>query len=256
MHRVLRCDLGSTVHRAQEVVSFVKSGPHLKRLAVLLCVVAFALSLTGCTAAEPTTSPSSEPAETTTASEPTEHAATNSEGDTLYTPEYQPTGSEIATFETSKGTIVVELFGTDAPIHVGNFVELAEKGFYDGTRFHRYEPGFVIQGGDPQTRELSKDEVVSAVTSGNPPLGTGGPGYVIKGEFDPAINPQKHVKGALGMARTNDPDSAGSQFYFALEPLQMLDGGYTVFGVITEGLDVMADLRVGDSIESVKISNK
>lgn len=174
----------------------------------------------------------------------------------MYTPEYQPTGGEIATIETSKGTIVVELFGKDAPVHVGNFVELVEKGFYDDTKFHRYEPGFVIQGGDPQTRELSKDEVVSAVTSGNPPLGTGGPGHVIKGEFDPSKNPNKHIKGALGMARTNDPDSAGSQFYFALEPLGMLDGQYTVFGVITEGMDVMADLRVGDTIESIKISQK
>jgi peptidyl-prolyl cis-trans isomerase B (cyclophilin B) len=78
---------------------------------------------------------------------------------------------------------------------------------------------------------------------------------VIKGEFDPAVNPNKHVQGALGMARTNDPDSAGSQFYFALEPLPALDGQYTVFGAITQGQDVADQLRVGDTIESVTIDN-
>jgi peptidyl-prolyl cis-trans isomerase B (cyclophilin B) len=102
---------------------------------------------------------------------------------------------------------------------------------------------------------MTSEQVQQAVKSGNPPLGTGGPGYVIKGEFDPAVNPNKHVKGALGMARTNDPDSAGSQFYFALEPLAALDGQYTVFGTITQGQDVADQLRVGDTIESVTIDN-
>jgi len=176
------------------------------------------------------------------------------EGETLYTPDYKPNGKETATFETSRGTIVVELFGQDAPVHVGNFVELVQKGFYDSSKFHRYEPGFVVQGGDPQTRDLDSAAVVEAVRTGNPPLGTGGPGYVIKGEFDSSVNPQKHVVGALGMARSSSPDSAGSQFYFALQPLTTLDGQYTVFGVVTEGLDVMQGLRVGDTIESVKIS--
>ena len=123
----------------------------------------------------------------------------------MYTPAYVPNGNETATFKTSKGVIVVKLFGQDAPIHVGNFVELARKGFYDKTKFHRYEPGFVIQGGDPQTQGLTSEQVQQAVQTGNPPLGTGGPGYVIKGEFDPAVNPNKHVKGALGMARTQRP---------------------------------------------------
>ena len=173
----------------------------------------------------------------------------------MYTPAYVPNGNETATFKTSKGVIVVKLFGKDAPIHVGNFVELARKGFYDNTKFHRYEPGFVVQGGDPQTQSLTSEQVQQAVKTGNPPLGTGGPGHVIKGEFDPAVNPNKHVKGALGMARTNDPDSAGSQFYFALEPLAALDGQYTVFGTITQGQDVADQLRVGDTIESITIDN-
>jgi peptidyl-prolyl cis-trans isomerase B (cyclophilin B) len=181
--------------------------------------------------------------------------AIESQGDTLYTPAYKPNGRETATIKTSKGDVVVELYGADAPVHVGNFVELAEKGFYDDTKFHRYEPGFVVQGGDPQTRQLTPQQVLDAIATGNPPLGTGGPGYVIKGEFDPRTNPHTHTAGALGMARAQAPDSAGSQFYFALEPLPMLDGSYTVFGSVVEGLDVVRALRLGDTIESVTISN-
>ncbi len=171
----------------------------------------------------------------------------------LYTPDYKPNGKETAVITTSKGDIEVELFGTDAPIHVGNFIELARKGFYDGTKFHRYEPGFVIQGGDPQTKDMEPEQVESEVESGMTPLGTGGPGYQIKGEFDPAQNPNKHVEGALGMARAQSPDSAGSQFYFTLAATPFLDGQYTVFGKVTKGLDVVKKLRVGDTIEKVVI---
>ncbi len=205
------------------------------------------LGLTACSSTPETTTPPAEeqPAE--------EQAAPPAEENGMYTPEYKPNGKETAVFKTSKGDIVVELYGNDAPIHVGNFVELVRTGFYNDTKFHRYEPGFVIQGGDPQSKDLTSDEVISEVQSGMSNLGTGGPGYTIKAEYDPAVNPNKHVKGALGMARSQAPDSAGSQFYFALEPLTMLDGQYTVFGVITEGLDVMSELRVGDVIESVEI---
>lgn len=93
----------------------------------------------------------------------------------LYTPKYQPNGNEVAVIKTSKGDIRVELAGNDAPIHVGNFVELAQKGFYDNLKFHRYVPGFVIQGGCPNTRELDSEQVKAA--EGNPfaRLGTGGP---------------------------------------------------------------------------------
>lgn len=223
----------------------------------LCALLLLTLSVAGCGSKVPeTTEPSSEqPSAETTTTESTSagEAPTNSQGETLYTPEYKPNGRETATFKTSKGEVVAEFYGTNAPVHVGNFIELAQKGFYDNTKFHRYEPGFVIQGGDPQTTALSSESVVSAVQNGNPPLGTGGPGYVIKGEFDPKTNPQKHEVGALGMARTSDPDSAGSQFYFALEPLPMLDGQYTVFGRVTKGLEVVRELRVGDTIESVTI---
>ena len=154
----------------------------------------------------------------------------------LYTPEYKPTGEEIAVFTTNKGTIRVQLAGKDAPIHVGNFVELAQKGFYDGLTFHRYVPNFVIQGGDPK---------------GN---GTGGPGYRIQQAF--TTNPNtSHEDGALAMARSSNPDSAGSQFYFCLGAQHFLDPNYTVFGQTLEGFDTIAALRQGDTIESIVIEN-
>ena len=151
----------------------------------------------------------------------------------LYTPEYKPTGKEVAIIKTSQGTIRVELDGEGAPIHVGNFVELAQKGFYDNLKFHRYVPGFVIQGGDPNTR---------------------GPGYTIKEEF--STNPNnEHLDGTLAMARSQDPNSAGSQFYLCLGPQPFLDSGYTVFGQTVDGLDVISKLRVGDVIETIMIEN-
>jgi peptidyl-prolyl cis-trans isomerase B (cyclophilin B) len=180
-------------------------------------------------------------------------ASPNPEGDALYTPSYVPNGKETAVFKTNKGDITVEFYGKDAPITVGSFIELARKGYYDGLKFHRYEPGFVIQGGDPQTKDLTSEQVQAAVQSGNPPLGTGGPGYTVKGEFG-ETNPNKHVEGALGLARSQSPDSGGSQFYFTLAATPFLDGNYAVFGKVTKGLDVMKELRVGDTIESVTIS--
>lgn len=171
-----------------------------------------------------------------------------------HTPEYQPTGEEIAVIKTSKGTVRVQLAGKDAPIHVANFVELARKGFYDNLKFHRYVPGFVIQGGCPNTRDLDSDEVVKK--AGNPfaGLGTGGPGYTIKEEF--STNPNnRHLDGALAMARSQDPNSAGSQFYLCLGAQSTLDSGYTVFGQTIDGMDVVSQLRVGDVIESIEIEN-
>lgn len=172
----------------------------------------------------------------------------------LYTPKYQPNGNEVAVIKTSKGDIRVELAGNDAPIHVGNFVELAQKGFYDNLKFHRYVPGFVIQGGCPNTRELDSEQVKAA--EGNPfaRLGTGGPGYTIHEEC--TTNPNnKHLDGTLAMARSQDPNSAGSQFYMCLGAQPFLDSGYTVFGQTVEGLDVVGQLRVGDVIEAIEIEN-
>lgn len=130
--------------------------------------------------------------------------------------------------------IVCELYPDKAPQSVRNMISLANKGFYDGLIFHRVISGFMIQGGCPKG------------------TGTGGPGYCIKGEF--ATNPRNsHVDGALAMARSMDPDSAGSQFYFCLGAQHNLDSGYTVFGTTVEGLDVISQLRAGDEIVHVEI---
>lgn len=170
----------------------------------------------------------------------------------MYTPKYQPNGNEIAVIETSKGTIKVQLTGKDTPIHVGNFVELAQKGFYNNLKFHRHVPGFVIQGGDPNTRDLSEDEVRAKANDPFAGLGTGGPGYNIKEEY--TTNPNNlHEDCSLAMARSQDPNSAGSQFYFCLGAQPMLNSGYTVFGQTLTGHDVISKLGVGDTIKNVTI---
>ncbi|MCL1797084.1 MAG: peptidylprolyl isomerase [Eggerthellaceae bacterium] len=171
-----------------------------------------------------------------------------------YTPSYQPGGEEVAIIKTSKGAIKVALAGKDAPIHVANFVELANKGFYEDLKFHRYVPGFVIQGGCPNTRKFTPEEVIEKAKNPCAGLGTGNPGYTIKEEY--STNPNnKHLDGALAMARSQDPNSAGSQFYLCLGSQSMLDDGYTVFGQTTEGFDVIRSLRVGDVIEGIEIEN-
>jgi len=139
------------------------------------------------------------------------------------------------------GQIVLELFPADAPKHVENFLKLARAGFYDGQRFHRVEAGFVVQLGDPQSKTLPMD---------HPAMGTGGPGYSIKAEF----NNRKFERGILGMARKNDPDSAGSQFYIMLGPAGHLNGQYTAFGRVTSGIDVVDSIKVGDRVKSVKVN--
>lgn len=174
--------------------------------------------------------------------------------DPLYTPSYVVAGDEVAVIDTSRGVIRVALDGEGAPVHVANFCELAESGFYDGLKFHRYVPGFVIQGGCPNTRDMTPEQVARGEvgTTGRP--GTGGPGYRIRQEF--TTNPRNsHVDGALAMARSADPDSAGSQFYLCLGPQHGLDSGYTVFGRTVEGIEAIGELRAGDVINSVRIEH-
>jgi cyclophilin family peptidyl-prolyl cis-trans isomerase len=146
-----------------------------------------------------------------------------------------------AILDTNKGSITVELYEDKAPITAGNFIDLVQRGFYDGLGFHRYEPGFVIQGGDP---------------AGN---GTGG--FV-----DPQTGRERRIKlevsnelkhgeaGALAMARSQMPDSASCQFYITLGPAAFLDMNYAVFGRVTDGMDVVKQLRAGDKMTSVKLS--
>lgn len=131
---------------------------------------------------------------------------------------------QVAVVETKFGKMAIEFFDKDAPKTAANFIKLAKDSFYDGTAFHRIMAGFMIQGGDP----LSKNP-------DNPNVGSGGPGYQIAAEF----NTNKHVLGVVSMARSNDPNSAGSQFFICLGDAPFLDGKYTAFGKLIAGVDVL-----------------
>ena len=135
-----------------------------------------------------------------------------------------------AIIESNKGNIVLELFEKDAPNTVANFIKLINKGYYNGLKFHRVIPDFMIQGGCPV---------------GN---GTGGPGYTIKCE----INPRKHLAGTLSMAHAGK-DTGGSQFFITHSPQPHLDGVHTVFGQVIEGMDVVNAIRQGDVMKQVKV---
>ena len=154
----------------------------------------------------------------------------------------KPSGDELRTLaeeaktarariSTPKGEIAFQFYPDEAPLHCAAFIKLARGGFYDGLTFHRYEPGFVIQGGDP---------------SGN---GTGGPGYNLEAEF----SERPHVKGTVAMARAQNPNSAGSQFYICLDDAPFLNRQYTVFGHVVEGQNVVDQIRAGDKMNKVTI---
>ena len=138
---------------------------------------------------------------------------------------------ETAVIKTSAGEMRVELWSDVAPKTVENFKTLAQKGFYDGTCFHRIVKGFMIQGGDPLTKDPNREDE----------WGTGGPGHKIKAEF----NERSHTRGVLSMARSNDPDSAGSQFFICLADAKFLDRKYTAFGQLVGGDDVLG--KIGDT---------
>lgn len=150
-------------------------------------------------------------------------------------PEPQIAKNRFAVIDTNKGTIKFELYEGKAPITTKNFITLTNSGFYSNLTFHRYEPGFVIQGGDPKGD------------------GTGGSDEKIPLEI---VSGLTHVKGAVAMARSNDPNSASSQFYITLDEAHFLDGNYAVFGQVVEGMDVVLSLRAGDRMKSVKIIEK
>ena len=160
------------------------------------------------------------------------------------------TPDEVAVLKTNLGEMVLEFWPDVAPGHVENFKKLAKQGFYDGTKFHRVIKGFMIQGGDPNTKDDSKQSS----------WGMGGPGYQIKAEF----NKKHHARGVLSMARAQDPNSAGSQFFICDDNAGFLDGQYTAFGQLIKGDDVrakIASVKTGSQdrpvdpvvIESVKI---
>lgn len=165
--------------------------------------------------------------------------------------ENQPANTnEVAVIKTTEGDMVIAFWPDVAPMTVENFKKLAKSGFYDGTCFHRVIKGFMIQGGDPLTKDPGKEAL----------WGTGGPGYTIKAEF----NDRSHVRGVISMARSQDPDSAGSQFFICHGNPTFLDHQYTAFGKLIKGDDVLEkiattpthppdrpDKRMG--IESIKI---
>jgi peptidyl-prolyl cis-trans isomerase B (cyclophilin B) len=157
-------------------------------------------------------------------------------------------GEKVKTFEPlaegAKPSVTLELEGGDkiemelypdaAPQHVASFIDLVDKGYYNGLNFHRVVPGFVVQGGCPKG------------------TGSGGPGYSLKAEF----NSRPHLSGSLAMARSSDPDSAGSQFYICLAPQPSLDGNYTVFGQVTSGFERVQKIRQGDKMAKITVTSR
>ena len=139
--------------------------------------------------------------------------------------------NEVAVIKTNEGEMVVQFWTDAAPNTIENFKKLARSGFYDGTIFHRIVKGFMIQGGDPNSKDPGKESR----------YGEGGPGYKIKAEF----NDHSHQRGVISMAREPDPDSAGSQFFICLAPVPRLDGEYTTFGKLIKGDDVLQ--KIGDT---------
>ena len=139
--------------------------------------------------------------------------------------------NEVAVIKTSDGEMVVQFWADAAPNTIDNFKKLARQGFFDGTIFHRIVKGFMIQGGDPNSKDPAKENS----------YGEGGPGYNIKAEF----NDHGHDRGVISMARGPDPDSAGSQFFICLAPVHRLDHQYTTFGKLIKGDDVLE--KIGDT---------
>ncbi len=145
-----------------------------------------------------------------------------------------------ATIVTSRGTIVADLFDEETPGTVANFEKLANEEFYDGTRFHRVIANFMVQAGDPLSRDAN-----------NPRVGTGGPGYTIKCETEK--NTHRHVAGTLSMAHAGK-NTGGSQFFICHSPQGHLDGVHTVFGQVTTGLDIVNSIQKNDVIESIRVT--
>lgn len=143
--------------------------------------------------------------------------------------------TKYAVIETNNGTIKAELYTDKAPITAKNFIGLADSGFYNGLKFHRVEPGFVVQGGDPKGD------------------GTGGSGKTIPLEIKPEL---RHAKGVLGMARSQNPDSASSQFYITLAESHFLDENYAVFGKVVQGMDAAEKIKIGDKMNKVYITDR
>lgn len=229
---------------------------------VLIALVAIAALASGCGGSGKTTkgegvtkksgstgteqaSSSTAPAETVPGTAPGGATQLGPDGNPVKTlaefPDGQDGANVDAVIKTDKGDIVLEFYPDAAPVTVASFLHLARTGFYNGTRFHRVVPGFVIQGGDPKSKDPNASDV-----------GTGGPGYYLP--LEPSG--RKHETGTLAMARSQDPNSGGSQFYICLAPQPSLDGQYTVFGRVISGQEVVNSITQGDVMREVTILPK
>ena len=221
---------------------------------VLIVLAVSLLVIGGCWVSEKESSqaklksstPASTPASTPQAQSSTPAAAQlGPDGQPLKTLADFPDGQDVANVQavikTDKGNIVLSFYPDIAPVTVASFIHLAMTGFYNGTTFHRVVPDFVIQGGDPKSKDPNATDV-----------GNGGPGYNLPAEF----NSKPHLAGTLAMARSGSPNSGGSQFYICLAPKPSLDGQYTVFGQVDSGMDVVDKITQGDVIREVTIQPK
>lgn len=216
-----------------------------KKTAVFMCVLLFLALLTmavGCGSSGGTTE---EGSTTVSSSASASRENIGPDGKPLKTladfPDGQDGGNVEAVIKTDKGDVVLQFYPEAAPVTVASFLHLARTGFYNGTTFHRVVPGFVAQGGDPKSKDPNAKDV-----------GTGGPGYNLPAEF----NSLKHETGTLAMARSQDPNSGGSQFYICLAPQPSLDGQYTVFGHVVSGMEVVNAITQGDVIREVTVRPK
>lgn len=251
----------------------------LRKWSWILCLVTVLVSLTACAGGE-TASVSSESADDTAAVETPADApdetSTESTVAAANIPEGLPVLNGTATVEMqiNGGTVVMELDGEQAPVTAGNFVDLVQRGVYDGVSFHRVvkspEP-FVVQGGDPQSKDPSvAPQMLGTGSFINPetnepryipleilPAGADEPTYSQTFEEAGISQPPalSHTRGAVAMARSQLPDSASAQFYVALAELPFLDGSYAVFGYVTEGMDIIDDIEQGDVVESATVTS-
>lgn len=215
-------------------------------ICLLVVLVVFAIAAGGCGKSEESVEETGEESESmSTSPGPTPGRQEGPDGqpvkELIDFPDGQDGAEVEAVIKTDKGEIVLTFYPDVAPVTVASFIHLARSGFYNGLRFHRVEPGFVIQGGDPKS-----------VDPNAPDVGTGGPGYSLPAEF----NERPHNKGTLSMARSQDPNSGGSQFFICLEAQPSLDGQYTVFGETVSGMEVVQAIAPGDVMREVVIRPK
>jgi len=213
-------------------------------LVLVLVLTVLAIVIGGCGVSEQkgNESKSTEPATSPASSPQSTSPQVGPDGNPIKTladfPDGQDGAKVEAVIKTDKEDIVLRLFPDSAPVTVASFLHLARTGFFNGTTFHRVVPGFVIQGGDPKSKDPKATDV-----------GTGGPGYKLPAEF----NNRPHVTGTLSMARGGDPNSGGSQFFICLADQPSLNGQYTVFGQVVSGMDVVNQVTQGTVMQEVTI---